>query len=123
MSLPLPTAGWKNSSARPVRPRPEFLAALERRLFPAPDRRPLLRRRPLFAGIATAGGLAALTLAFGLAGGGPLGSNETPSAGQDCHYVSVKQRIRVREPFVDEQGRIRVRSVPRLVERQVKRCR
>jgi hypothetical protein len=77
----------------------------------------LLRRRSLFAGVATAGGLATLTLAVGLAGGGPLGSNETPSAGQDCRSV------RVREPFVDQQGRVRVRTVPRLVDRQVKRCR
>ena len=121
MSLPAPTAGWKNSSARPVRgrgrsfwprssagcspPPTDGHCCADVRCLPASPRR----------------GLAALTLAFGLAGGGPLGSNETPSAGQDCHYVSVKQRIRVREPFVDEQGRIRVRSVPRLVERQVKR--
>jgi hypothetical protein len=83
----------------------------------------LLRRRALFAGVATAGGLATLTLAVGLAGGGPLGSNETPSAGQDCRSVTVKQRVRVREPFVDQQGRVRVRTVPRLVDRQVKRCR
>jgi hypothetical protein len=124
VSLPAPDAMPEQQlrRARP-QPRPEFVAALEERLFPAPEPRPLLRRRALFAGVATAGGLAVLTLAFGLAGGGPLGSNETPSAGQDCRSVTVKERVRVREPFVDQQGRLRVRTVPRLVERQVERCR
>ena len=111
--------------SRPV-PRAAFVHELEQRHVP--ERKPArakLLRRPLFAGGATAAGLASVALALALAGGGPLapGGGDDSRASQDCRFVTVEKRERVPRIVVDQDGQPSVRYREQLVERRVKRCR
>jgi hypothetical protein len=99
---------------------------LEQRLLPA--REPTRARRlrhPLFAGAATATGLASAALVLALAGGGPLapGGGDDSRASEDCRFVTVEKRERVPQIVLNRDGQPSVRYRVQLVERQVKRCR
>jgi hypothetical protein len=108
-------------ASRP-RPRLGFTEELESSLFPARVARHR-RRRPLLAASGLAGGLALVALAFGLAGSGPLASqNDSSQAGQNCRYVMVKRTQRVPRVVTDQSGQPRIVTQKRVVERRVKRC-
>jgi hypothetical protein len=108
-------------ASRPV-PGARFTHQLERRLFPR--RRLWALPRPLIAGAATAGGLAAVVAAFGLAGSGPLAVNggHDVNAGSTCRDVVVEKPVRT--PFVvrDRAGHPQIRYRVRAARRSVKRC-
>jgi hypothetical protein len=111
--------------SRPI-PRAAFVHEAEQRLLP--DREPTRAkwlRRPLFAGAATATGLASALVVLALAGGGPLapGGGDNSRASDDCHFVTVEKRERVPRIVVDRDGQPSVRYRVQLVERRVKRCR
>jgi hypothetical protein len=108
---------------RAQRPLPDqrFVEQLERRLL---ARRSKPRQRPLLAGLAATGALAATLLGLALVGAGPLApSDQSSRASQRCHYVRVERRVR--EPIVvtrpDGTNALRLRS--RSIERRVRRCR
>lgn len=107
-------------ASRP-RPRIDFARELENELFPASAKRSRIRR-PLLGAAGFAAGLAALALAFGLAGTGPLAGGDTVEAGQKCHYVTVKQVRRVPRIVTDSAGREQIETHKRIVKRRVKRC-
>ena len=106
-------------------PRPDehFSAKLEQRIGGRPE-----RRRPRLPALAAAGaGATALATAlFGLAlaGAGPLSldGQDRASAGRDCRYVEVRDRVRVLELGRSTTGEIELRFPYRSVERLVERC-
>jgi hypothetical protein len=108
------------AASRP-RPRIDFADGLEAELFPARAAKWRVRK-PFFAAAGLAGGLAAVALAFGLAGGGPLAGDESVEADQNCHYVTVKQVRRVPTVVTDRAGQPHIRTHKRIVDRRVKRC-
>jgi hypothetical protein len=106
-------------------PDPRFGGELEEHLLPRKPEPRRRARRPLLAAAGATTALAVAVAGLGLAGGGPL----APSGGDgvrakdDCHFVSVRKRVRspvvVRGP--DGSPELRYRS--QVVTRQVKRCR
>lgn len=107
-------------ASRP-RPRIDFARELEIELFPGPTKRSRVRG-PILGAAGLAGGLAALALALGLAGAGPFAESDSVQAGQECHYVTVKQVRRVPRIVRDSAGREQIETHKRIVKRRVKRC-
>ena len=99
-------------------PDPDYVRSLERRLIGEPrrERRPA---RPLFAGAALSGAVAAAVLALSLAGVGPLGGGGSNGAhaGSDCRFVTVAKREKA--PVL-VQGQLVLRE--HTVQRRIKRC-
>ena len=110
---------------RAARPRPDraFVEQLEDRLFPSPQPRRSFVFRPAFAGGLLAGGLAAVAVILGLAGGGPLGSGDHAGQAQsNCHFVAVRQHVRV-PVLVQKADGPHIVYQQRVETRNVKRCR
>jgi hypothetical protein len=112
-------------AARPT-PRPEFVRELEAALPGRVGRRPPLRarRRVLFTATGFAGALAGLALLLGVAGVLPVSSQRGQPAQADdpCRTVIIERRER--QPVFEKgpDGEIRLRFVPTVVPRPVKRC-
>ena len=109
-------------AARPA-PSDRYVAATERRLLgrPVAGRR---GRRRLLGALGLSSALAATLVIAGLAGSGPLApGGDTPSqAGDRCHTVRVK-RVEQVGTLVIRDGKPVVVKQPRVVTREVKRCR
>jgi hypothetical protein len=114
--------------SRPV-PDARWVGELEQGLLPTllPTRIPsvALFRLPHFRlGAVVAAGLAALLLALGLAGVGPLGGQaHTVRAKDDCEKVQVTRVERVPIIVVGRNGKERLVTQPQQVRRYESRCR
>ena len=112
--------------SKPV-PSPIYRAELERRLFDSGrSSRPrwLPAGRTALAGAVGAVGLAATFALLGLAGSGPLSSDDSDVRAKDpCRYVTTLGPTRT--PYVVElaDGSIEIRFRRERAERLVKRCR
>ena len=105
-------------------PDPEFLASLERRLFPRRVGEPRRGRRPFLVGAAATAAMASVALVAGLIGAGPLAldGQSSSQAGDHCRFVLVKRSERVPVVVTTRNGDQKLRFRPRTVERRVKRC-
>ena len=111
---------------RASRPTPDerFVDELEERLLPRPARRRRPIGRPLLAASATAAALALTVIGAGLLGGGPLapGGDDGARAGDDCSFVTVRERVRTPVVVTGRDGRSEIRYRSKLETRRVKRC-
>lgn len=104
-------------------PSVDFESSLERRLFPAGERRVRARR---FAGLAVAsGGLAAVVVAAGLAGSGPLANHggTAAKAKPGCTTVYVAKVQPVGQVVKRGDGSVTVETTRRPVFHAEQRCR
>jgi hypothetical protein len=110
---------------RASRPEPpaQFVAQLERRLFPEP-KAPRVRR-PVLAGLAAAGATAMAFVALSLAGAGPLAPDggSDVNAGSNCTTKVVKRPGKVPRITIDRNGQAHIHYVRGRVSRSITVCR